>query len=152
MAPTALYFTNDPAACKLLAQDPSALPVGFGEHQAQALQSAFAGPKPETELGGQRRPTDTTDRQRSHELLVQPCDIAVPAALERVIDADTAARLRCRVLAEGANGPPTPGAELVLNQRRTEVWAHPDIPCNARGGIVSYGEGEEELQLSQWSW
>ena len=51
-------------------------------------------------------------------LLTQPCDILVPAALERVIDATVARKLRCRVLAEGANGPTTPDADLVLAQRR----------------------------------
>ena len=84
------------------------------------------------------------------ELLVQPCDIAVPAALERVIDADIAARLRCRILAEGANGPTTPDADRVLNQRRDEVFVIPDILCNAGGVIVSYFEWVQDLQHFFW--
>jgi glutamate dehydrogenase (NAD(P)+) len=84
------------------------------------------------------------------ELLVQPCDIAVPAALERVIDADIAARLRCRVLAEGANGPTTPDADRVLNQRRDEIFVIPDILCNAGGVIVSYFEWVQDLQHFFW--
>ncbi len=85
-----------------------------------------------------------------NELLVQPCDIAVPAALERVIDADIAARLRCRILAEGANGPTTPDADRVLNQRRGEVFVIPDILCNAGGVIVSYFEWVQDLQHFFW--
>src|SRR5262249_202397 len=55
------------------------------------------------------------------EVLTLPCDVLVPAAVERVIDADVAKRLRCRVLAEGANGPTTPEADVVLDQRRDEI-------------------------------
>ncbi|MBO0711811.1 MAG: Glu/Leu/Phe/Val dehydrogenase [Acetobacteraceae bacterium] len=84
------------------------------------------------------------------QLLVQPCDIVVPAALERVIDADTAARLRCRVLAEGANGPTMPEADRVLDQRRDEIFVIPDILCNAGGVIVSYFEWMQDLQHFFW--
>src|SRR5271163_14349 len=45
-------------------------------------------------------------------LLEQPCDVLAPCAVERVIDADLARRLRCRIIAEGANGPTTPEADL----------------------------------------
>ena len=51
------------------------------------------------------------------QLLVTPCDILVPAALERQITADNAAQIRCRILAEGANGPTTPEADVILDQR-----------------------------------
>ena len=82
-------------------------------------------------------------------LLRQPCDILVPAALERVIDAETAAALRCRVLAEGANGPTTPEADRVLEQR-PDVFVIPDILCNAGGVIVSYFEWVQDLQQLFW--
>jgi glutamate dehydrogenase (NAD(P)+) len=52
------------------------------------------------------------------ELLTLPCDVLVPAAVEQVIDAKVAEQLRCRVLAEAANGPTTPDADLVLERRR----------------------------------
>jgi glutamate dehydrogenase (NAD(P)+) len=84
------------------------------------------------------------------ELLVQRCDILVPAAMERVIDADIAARLQCRVLAEGANGPTTPDADAVLDQRRQEVFVIPDILCNAGGVVVSYFEWVQDLQQFFW--
>ncbi|HQT38232.1 MAG TPA: Glu/Leu/Phe/Val dehydrogenase, partial [Acidocella sp.] len=83
-------------------------------------------------------------------LLAQPCDILVPAAMERVIDAAMAAKLRCRILAEGANGPTTPEADLVLEQRRDEIFVLPDILCNAGGVVVSYFEWVQDLQQFFW--
>jgi glutamate dehydrogenase (NAD(P)+) len=86
----------------------------------------------------------------ANELLVQPCDILVPAAIERVIDADVAARLKCRILAEAANGPTTPEADVVLDQRRNEIFVIPDILCNSGGVIVSYFEWVQDLQQLFW--
>jgi glutamate dehydrogenase (NAD(P)+) len=83
-------------------------------------------------------------------LLARPCDILVPAALERVIDADMAKKLRCRILAEGANGPTTPEADLVLEGRRDEIFLIPDILCNAGGVTVSYFEWVQDLQQLFW--
>ena len=83
-------------------------------------------------------------------LLSLPCDILVPAAMERVIDAKTAAGLRCRILAEGANGPTTPAADAVLDQRRDEIFVVPDILCNAGGVVVSYFEWVQDLQQLFW--
>ncbi len=82
--------------------------------------------------------------------LAQPCDILVPAALERVIDGAMASRLRCRILAEGANGPTTPEADLVLGNRGDEIFLIPDILCNAGGVIVSYFEWVQDLQQLFW--
>jgi glutamate dehydrogenase (NAD(P)+) len=84
------------------------------------------------------------------QLLVQPCDILVPAAIERVIDADVAAKLKCRILAEAANGPTTPEADAVLDQRRDEIFIIPDILCNSGGVIVSYFEWVQDLQQLFW--
>ena len=82
--------------------------------------------------------------------LSQPCDILVPAALERVIDGPLAHKLRCRILAEGANGPTTPEADLVLEKRRDEIFLIPDILCNAGGVVVSYFEWVQDLQQLFW--
>ena len=70
----------------------------------------------------------------------------VPAAMERVIDARVAENLKCRVLAEGANGPTTPDADLVLEKRHDEVFLIPDILCNSGGVVVSYFEWVQDLQ------
>lgn len=83
-------------------------------------------------------------------LLVQQCDILVPAAIERVIDADMARNINCRILAEGANGPTTPEADLVLESRGDEIFLIPDILCNAGGVIVSYFEWVQDLQQLFW--
>jgi glutamate dehydrogenase (NAD(P)+) len=83
-------------------------------------------------------------------LLTRPCDILVPAARERVIDEHNAGQLRCRILAEGANGPTTPGGDAVLDERRGEVFVIPDILCNAGGVIVSYFEWVQDLQQFFW--
>jgi glutamate dehydrogenase (NAD(P)+) len=83
-------------------------------------------------------------------VLTLPCDVLVPAATERVIDAAVAAQLRCRVLAEGANGPTTPDADLVLEQRQGEIFVIPDILCNSGGVVVSYFEWVQDLQQLFW--
>ncbi len=86
------------------------------------------------------------------ELLLQPCDVLVPAAMERVINGDNAARLRCRILAEGANGPTTPEADRILSERGDELLIIPDILCNSGGVIVSYFEWVQDLQQFFWGW
>jgi glutamate dehydrogenase (NAD(P)+) len=85
------------------------------------------------------------------EFLTQRCDILSPCAIERVIDGEVAARLQCRVLAEGANGPTTPEADVALAQRNDEIFVIPDILCNAGGVIVSYFEWVQDLQQYFWS-
>jgi glutamate dehydrogenase (NAD(P)+) len=86
------------------------------------------------------------------DLLVQPCDILVPAALERVINAEVAGRLQCRILAEGANGPTTPEADVVLDERGRDIFLIPDILCNAGGVIASYFEWVQDLQQLFWGY
>ncbi len=90
------------------------------------------------------------DHLSNSELLVQPCDILIPAALEQVITAENAGKLQCRVLAEGANGPTTPEADAIIDQR-PEIFVIPDILCNAGGVIVSYFEWVQGLQSFFWT-
>jgi glutamate dehydrogenase (NAD(P)+) len=84
------------------------------------------------------------------EILMLPCDVIVPAAMERSIDAKTASNLRCRIVAEGANGPTTPDADLILEKRQHEIFLIPDILCNSGGVIVSYFEWVQDLQQLFW--
>jgi len=84
-------------------------------------------------------------------LLTQPCDLLAPCAVERVINGDNAQHLQCRIIAEGANGPTTPEADLILRQRNDEIFVIPDILCNAGGVIVSYFEWVQDLQQYFWS-
>ena len=83
------------------------------------------------------------------DLLTTPCTVLIPAALERVITGENAGRLRCRVLAEGANGPTTPDADAVL--AGTDVFVIPDVLCNAGGVTVSYFEWVQDIQQLMWS-
>jgi glutamate dehydrogenase (NAD(P)+) len=83
------------------------------------------------------------------ELLTQECTLAVPAALERVIDEKNAGRLKCRVLAEGANGPTTPGADAIIQS--SDIFVIPDVLCNAGGVTVSYFEWVQDLQQYFWT-
>jgi glutamate dehydrogenase (NAD(P)+) len=89
------------------------------------------------------------DAVTNEELLELPCEILVPAALEGQITADNAARIKARIVVEGANGPTTPEADEVLKSRR--VFVVPDILANAGGVIVSYFEWVQDLQSFFWS-
>jgi glutamate dehydrogenase (NAD(P)+) len=84
------------------------------------------------------------------ELLTLPCDILVPAAMERQITEANAGKLQCRILAEAANGPTTPEADRIL-EKRPEIFLIPDILCNAGGVIVSYFEWVQDLQSFFWT-
>jgi glutamate dehydrogenase (NAD(P)+) len=83
------------------------------------------------------------------ELLTLPCDILVPAALERQITAANAGKVQCRILAEGANGPTAPEADVILRERG--IFVIPDILCNAGGVTVSYFEWVQDLQNYFWT-
>src|SRR5919197_4290463 len=83
------------------------------------------------------------------DLLTLSCEILVPAALERQITEANAGKLQCRILAEGANGPTTPDADVILQERG--IFVIPDILCNAGGVIVSYFEWVQDIQNYFWT-
>jgi glutamate dehydrogenase (NAD(P)+) len=83
------------------------------------------------------------------ELLQLDCTVLVPAALSEQITAKNADRLRCRILAEGANGPTTLEADNILEEKG--VFIIPDILANSGGVIVSYFEWVQDLQRFFWS-
>ncbi len=85
----------------------------------------------------------------SDELLTTPCTVLVPAALERVITAKNAGQLKCRILAEAANGPTTPDADTILDN--SNIFIIPDVLCNAGGVTVSYFEWVQDIQQFLWS-
>jgi glutamate dehydrogenase/leucine dehydrogenase len=82
------------------------------------------------------------------DLLALECDILVPAALENAVRADNAAKVRTKIVAEAANGPLTPAADRVLEDKG--VFIIPDILCNAGGVTVSYFEWVQDEQHLFW--
>jgi len=82
-------------------------------------------------------------------LLTLPCTVLIPAAIQRVITPEVAAKLRCRLLAEAANGPTTYSADKVLEQRE-DIEVIPDLLCNAGGVIVSYFEWLQNRANEYW--
>jgi glutamate dehydrogenase (NAD(P)+) len=82
------------------------------------------------------------------EIIEQPCDIFVPAAVGAQIRGDNAGRVQANVIAEAANGPTTPEADVLLRERGVTVI--PDILANAGGVVVSYFEWLQGLQYHFW--
>ncbi len=83
------------------------------------------------------------------DLLELPCEVLIPAALGNQITSENAHRIQARILAEAANGPTTPEADVILQEQGTFVI--PDILGNAGGVIVSYFEWVQGLQEYFWS-
>ena len=83
------------------------------------------------------------------DLLELKCDILVPAALGMQITGNNAGQLKCKILAEGANGPTTLDADEILKEK--EIFVIPDILANAGGVIVSYFEWVQDLQNFFWT-
>jgi glutamate dehydrogenase (NAD(P)+) len=84
----------------------------------------------------------------SDEVLKVQCDILILAALENQITIENAGYVRAKIVAEAANGPTTPEADLMLG--RKEVMVLPDILANAGGVTVSYFEWLQDLQQLFW--
>jgi glutamate dehydrogenase (NAD(P)+) len=85
----------------------------------------------------------------NQELLELDCDILVPAAIENQITEKNAARIKAKIITEGANGPTTPEADAILNEKG--IFLVPDILANAGGVTVSYFEWVQNLQELIWS-
>ena len=83
------------------------------------------------------------------DVLNTPCDVLVPAALERQITEENAGSIDCSLIAEGANGPTTPEADRILAERGIKVV--PDVLANAGGVTVSYYEWAQAVQREAWS-
>jgi glutamate dehydrogenase (NAD(P)+) len=83
------------------------------------------------------------------QVLEVDCDILIPAALENQITSRNAGNIKARIVAEAANGPTTPEADIELASRG--VFMIPDILCNAGGVTVSYFEWVQDLNRDHWS-
>ncbi len=89
--------------------------------------------------------TDVTNA----EVLEVDCDILIPAALENQITERNAGKVKAKLVAEAANGPTTPEADVIF--ARNGMFMIPDILCNAGGVTVSYFEWVQDLNRDQWS-
>jgi glutamate dehydrogenase (NAD(P)+) len=89
------------------------------------------------------------DAITNEELLTLDVDVLLPAALENVITSKNAARIRAKVICEGANGPTTAGADAILEEKG--VFVIPDILANAGGVTVSYFEWVQDRGGYFWS-
>lgn len=85
----------------------------------------------------------------NEDLLELKCTVLVPAALERVITEKNASQLKCRLLAEAANGPTTNTADKIIEERG-DIEVIPDVLCNSGGVVVSYFEWLQNLSNFYW--
>jgi len=88
------------------------------------------------------------DAITNDDVLAVDCDVFAPCALEQVVTVQNANRVRARMILEGANGPVTPGADAILEDRGVLVL--PDVLSNAGGVVVSYFEWVQGLQEYFW--
>jgi glutamate dehydrogenase (NAD(P)+) len=88
------------------------------------------------------------DSITNDELLLLECDVLAPCALEQVITTENAPQVQARIVCEGANGPVTPTADEILEDRGIVVL--PDVLANAGGVVVSYFEWVQGLQEYFW--
>jgi glutamate dehydrogenase/leucine dehydrogenase len=86
---------------------------------------------------------------KASELLISKCDVLVPAALQNVITVDNAAKIQAKLIVEGANGPTTPEADPLLNEKK--IICVPDILANSGGVTVSYFEWVQNKAGYYWS-
>jgi len=97
---------------------------------------------------GHLRGYPEADPVSNHDLLEQPCDVLIPAATENQITRENALRIQTQLIVEAANGPTTPEADHILNERGITIV--PDILANAGGVTVSYFEWVQDLQHFFW--
>ena len=127
--------------------------VGVADiHGGLYNEKGFDVPKLEAWVHQQGRPLSEFPeggaRMTAQEVLFQPCEIVVPAAVENQITRQNAGRIQARILCEGANGPTTAYADEELD--RKGVFVIPDILANAGGVTVSYFEWVQDRQGFFW--
>jgi len=91
---------------------------------------------------------DQADSIPHEDLLALDVDVLIPAALENVITGRNACEIKAKIIAELANGPTTPEADAILNQKGVHII--PDFLCNAGGVTVSYFEMVQNAYMYYW--
>ncbi len=92
---------------------------------------------------------DSSEPIGNEDLLCLDCDVLIPAALDGVITASNAERVRAKLIVEGANAPTTAGADAILERKGVTIV--PDILANAGGVTVSYFEWSQNMQHYYWN-
>jgi glutamate dehydrogenase (NAD(P)+) len=108
------------------------------------VSAAFAHKHETGALEGLRGAEEITNE----ELLLLDCDVLAPCALEQVITSENADQVKAQILCEGANGPVTPTADEILEDKGVLIL--PDVLANAGGVVVSYFEWVQGLQEYFW--
>jgi glutamate dehydrogenase (NAD(P)+) len=136
----AQFLTEDGATVIAISDSTSGLhnPNGID------VQAAIAHKRETGSLAGFRGAEPLTNE----ELLLLDCDVLAPCALEQVITEENAAQVKAKIVVEGANGPVTPAADEILEDKGILVL--PDILANAGGVVVSYFEWVQGLQEYFW--
>ncbi len=88
------------------------------------------------------------EKLSNEELLTLECDILIPSAMENQVTEDNADKVKCKIYAEGANGPTSLEADQILLDKG--IFIIPDILCNAGGVVVSYFEWVQGMQNFFW--
>ena len=97
---------------------------------------------------GQLSDLPASDHMTNDEVITVDCDVLIPAAIENTVTEELAPNIKARIIAEGANGPTTPGADQMLRDRGIVLL--PDILANAGGVTVSYFEWVQGLDHYFW--
>jgi glutamate dehydrogenase (NAD(P)+) len=144
-------FGNVGAVFARLASELGAVVVGLsdssgGVHNDRGIDVAAA--LAHKREGGRLVDLPGGDAVTNEELVLLPCDVLVPCALEQVINERNADGVRARIVVEGANSPTTPAADEILAE--SGVTVIPDVLANAGGVVVSYFEWVQGLQEFFW--
>lgn len=139
-------------AARLLAEQGIKI-VGIGDHSASYYNENGIDVKAALEHSEKNNRTlkgfKGATEIKGSELLVSKCDVLIPAALQNVITVDNAAKIQAKLIVEGANGPTTPEADPILNEKNIIVV--PDILANSGGVTVSYFEWVQNKAGYYWT-
>ena len=117
---------------------------GFYNPRGIDVQAGFAHKAETGTLQGLRGAESISNE----ELVLLECDVLAPCALEQVITGENADQVKAKIVCEGANGPTTPDADEILQDKGVLIL--PDVLANAGGVVVSYFEWVQGLQEYFW--